>query len=510
MYFQDPTNGSFIEVSMFYMNVYYFFEATDDDIVAFQPGHRMFVGDKSLRTPPASGGQSITVAGTSAGPPQPVQFTCPRSNYNTPSYPVDSNGLSAGIVDPNNQGAGVGFPDVNCDGYASPLRADIHFPSCYNPAAGLDNYQENMAFPTASGNMQNCPEGWIHTPHIFYEVYWNTPLFVDMWTQGQGSQPFVLANGDNTGYSLHGDFISGWDVTTLQQIIDNCDAGDSGMDKCPGLIGGINDASTSCNIPDLIDEDVHGVLEALPGNNPVTGWGVSGSPPAESAPASSAFSPSSTAAPASSAPASSAASAFGGGYGYTSSAATSVAPTTMATYTTPAASSPVLVVSSASVPSSSAPAYSAPVAGTSTPATTASLAPSPTGTATNPSISGWTYAGCYTDKLDPRAIGTSGIQFAYLGQHNVTTTSCVAYCDTKGFSIAGTEYAGQCFCDNSIESYSTTVAQSECDMPCEGEGGSDQLCGGSLTLSVYTKGTASKKRHPHFGRIGYHKSARGW
>jgi hypothetical protein len=162
MYFQDPANGSFIEVPLFYQNIYYFFEETDDDIVAFQPGHRIFVGDTSLRTPPTSGGQSITVAGTSAGPPQPVQFTCPRSNYDVPSYPVNSNGLSAGIQDPNNQGAGVGFPDVNCDGYASPLRADIHFPSCYNPAAGLDNYKENMAYPTASGSKQNCPEGKHH------------------------------------------------------------------------------------------------------------------------------------------------------------------------------------------------------------------------------------------------------------------------------------------------------------------------------------------------------------
>jgi len=27
------------------------------------------------------------------------------------------------------------------------------------------------------------------------------------WKQGQGTQPFVLANGDPTGYSLHADFV---------------------------------------------------------------------------------------------------------------------------------------------------------------------------------------------------------------------------------------------------------------------------------------------------------------
>ena len=176
----------------------------------------MLIGDPSLRTPPATGGGSIT--DLNAGTPQPVQWTCPRSNYNTPSYPANSNGLNGvGIQDPNNKGAGAGFPDMNCDGYASPLRADVHFPSCYNPAAGIDDYKNNMAWPSSAGTTggkQNCPPGYVHTPHIFYEVYWNTPLFQDLWTQGEGSQPFILANGDRTGYSLHGDFVSRTSVLT--------------------------------------------------------------------------------------------------------------------------------------------------------------------------------------------------------------------------------------------------------------------------------------------------------
>ncbi len=110
------------------------------------------------------------------------------------------------MQDPGNGGSGTGFPDKNCDGYASPLRADIHLPSCYNPAKGVQNYKENMDYPTNG----KCPSGWKHVPHMFYEVYWNTPKFQDRWTPGQGKQPFVLANGDPTGYSLHADFINGW------------------------------------------------------------------------------------------------------------------------------------------------------------------------------------------------------------------------------------------------------------------------------------------------------------
>lgn len=163
----------------------------------------MVIGNVSLRIPPATGGVSIT--DLSDGTPQPVQWICPRSNTTEPLYPPDSDGLhGVGIQDPTNTGAGVGFPDQYCDGYASPMRADIHFPSCYDPSKGLDDYEENMVWPTNG----NCPEGFTHVPHLFYEVYWNTPLFSDEWTAGGGTQPWVLSNGDPTGYSLHADFVS--------------------------------------------------------------------------------------------------------------------------------------------------------------------------------------------------------------------------------------------------------------------------------------------------------------
>ncbi|KAJ6161374.1 hypothetical protein N7470_004770 [Penicillium chermesinum] len=260
--FFQADNGSFISVDFYYMNVYYFFEPTDDEIKAFPVGLR-------LNIEPA------------AGDIQPVQWTCPRTSYDPPSYPADSDGLNGvGIGDPNNKGSGAGFPDQNCDGFASPLRADIHFPSCYNPKAGLRDYKSNTAFPSSkgtTGGKANCPEGWIHLPHIFYEVYWNTPAFKDEWTPGQGKQPFILANGDRTGYSLHGDFIAGWDTDTLQNIIDNCNGGDAGMESCStDITGPQNDPATaqSCNVPNLVPEKISGVLDRLPGNNPPTGWGV--------------------------------------------------------------------------------------------------------------------------------------------------------------------------------------------------------------------------------------------
>ncbi|KAI0199960.1 hypothetical protein F4808DRAFT_196940 [Astrocystis sublimbata] len=275
--FQDPKNGTFQKVPMFYMNVYYFFEATDDEIKPFPIGLKMLSGDSKTRSVPESGG-ALNLDPDNGMPINPVQWTCPRSSYDPPSYPVDSDGSTAGMVDPNNKGSGSGFPLYPCDGYASPLRQDIHFPSCYNPEAGLDDHVNNMKFPSNSGFKQNCPKGWIHTPHIFFEVYWNTPLFDDLWTPDGKSQPFVLSTGDATGFSSHGDFISGWDQNTLQTIIDTCDAGDIGMDQCPQIPGGLNKVN-DCKIPPAygkIMEPGQIITELPVVGSLITGWGKGG------------------------------------------------------------------------------------------------------------------------------------------------------------------------------------------------------------------------------------------
>ncbi|KAN0098789.1 protein of unknown function (DUF1996) domain containing protein [Hyaloscypha variabilis] len=267
LYFHDPSTGLLENVEMYYMNV---FDATTDVIEPFPPGLRIVVGNPNLRTPPVTGG--LLINDRANGVPQPVQWVCPRTsaNSNNPLYPADSDGLhDVGIQDSTNAGAGVGFPDQNCDGYASPLRAKIHFPSCLNKSASIDDFEYNMEWPTNG----KCPSGFTHVPHLFYEVYWNTPVFSNRWTQGEGTQPFVLSNGDPTGYSLHADFLAGWDIATLTQIINNCNTQEGGMDTCPGLIGGLNDPSTSCNIPDPVNEVVTGTMSALPGNNPVGTWG---------------------------------------------------------------------------------------------------------------------------------------------------------------------------------------------------------------------------------------------
>ncbi|EHK47953.1 hypothetical protein TRIATDRAFT_237298 [Trichoderma atroviride IMI 206040] len=461
LYFNDPKTGLLESVDVYYTNVYYFFEATNDDIKAFPTGLQMVSGNAMTRVAPSGGGGSQL--DPSKGPVQPIQFTCPRSSYNPPSYPAGSDGSKAGMVDPNNQGAGAGFPDVNCDGLYSPLRLDIHFPSCYNPAAGLTNYKTNTAFPTDAGNGKaDCPAGWIHTPHIFFEAYMDTQPFASRWTPNQGTQPFVFSNGDVTGYSGHADFMAAWDEDVLQHIIDTCDAGDSGMDQCPDLPYGLN--SGECTIPPLVNEVITGNLTALPGNNPLSGFTFGNEAPAMGSGSSTSTSTNNASSGSSSG----------------SSGATGSKP---ASSSKPAAAATSNVCSAANVHTV-----------TETLTVTAGSAPTATSVATkgnSAAVGGYTYAGCYQDNIG-RVL--TGDILPNLGP--MTNEKCVANCVKKGFSVAATEYGGQCYCGNELVG-SSKLAESQCATACEGA--ASEVCGGSWAISVYSKTgsvslTAAKSR----------------
>ena len=158
-----------------------------------------------------------------------------------------------------------GFPTQNCpDG----LRAQVFFPSCWD-GVNLDSsdHKSHMSYPSQY-NSGFCPQS--HPKRfisIFYEVIWNTPDFADMWYDGQ--QPFVWAFGDPTGFGGHGDFINGWDVPTLQNAINECTS-DSGVIQECNIFEFFSDQVTQgCKIPASVDEQVDGILDALPGCNPI-------------------------------------------------------------------------------------------------------------------------------------------------------------------------------------------------------------------------------------------------
>ncbi|KAL2135440.1 hypothetical protein VTI74DRAFT_8542 [Chaetomium olivicolor] len=524
LYFQDPDTGLLEQVKFFYMNVYYFFDATNDNIKAFPLGLQMVSGNAMLRQAPSKSGD--LQLDPAKGPVQPAQITCPRSGFNPPSWPSGSDGSMAGIQDSQNKGSGTGFPFQDCDGYASPMRIDVHFPSCYNPAAGLTNYRNNMQFPTDAGNGKlDCPPGWIHVPHLFFESYWDTHSLAPRFQKLIGkASPFVFSNGDTTGFSAHGDFISGWDEAELQHIIDTCDAGHDGLHACPGLKLGVNDDSApSCNIKCPVDEVIDGKLDKLPGNNPLAGWARGGGnlPAPSSAPApapSSSPSPSSNPKPTpgeggnNSTPSSSQQAPVKTEDVKTekpepSSAAAEIPipSTTLIPVVVSSAKPTVAAVESKTTQATPKPAKTTTIYETVTVYATKTVyanndGPAPTDgaqqsntKATYQDIAGFKYVGCYRDSKDRRLAGEV---LPNLGL--VSNTACVNYCASKGFSIAGTEYGGECYCGNSISPLEK-LDDKECAMKCKGDG--KQTCGDDWALSVYTKGgqlPGKDKRHSHY------------
>jgi len=83
----------------------------------------------------------------------------------------------------------------------------------------------------------------------------------------------------------------------------------------------------------------------------------------------------------------------------------------------------------------------------------------------------------------------TGITFAWYGEA-VTSSGCANYCDTQGYTMAGTENGGQCFCDNELHG-SMQEPDTDCDSPCEGD--ATQTCGGPARLSVFKASSSTRK-----------------
>lgn len=91
---------------------------------------------------------------------------------------------------------------------------------------------------------------------------------------------------------------------------------------------------------------------------------------------------------------------------------------------------------------------------------------------------GWSYSGCYDDSTSSRALnGASKVDFS-----GMTGAACVAFCKSRGFRVAGTEYSVECWCGTQLPA-SMTQDPSTCNMACSGD--QAEACGGYFRLSVY-------------------------
>ncbi|MCJ1402937.1 hypothetical protein MMC11_006158 [Xylographa trunciseda] len=374
-------NGTFTSVETSGGTVYYEQRVTypGKNLTAFPKGFRMTAGNPELR------------AYNTTEQQEAISHVC--LNY-------------AGGGPPQSPG----FPTVNCpDG----LRSQVYFPSCWD-GVNLDSpdHQSHMAYPLGGHpDGGQCPDDHpVPMISIFYEFIFNTGDFAADWYPGV-AQPFVFSMGDSTGYGFHGDFVNGWDVQLLQNAINEFttdNAGDADNVYYNNYFTAPAVSGQQCSLPPMVNEQVTGLLDALPGCNPVTN----------------------TPGPVS------------------DCAATK----TLGTYTS--------------------------------------------SIFTDETSKGWAYLGCGVDTY-----GNPALQGPFQDDATMTVETCIALCGGKDFSIAGLEYASQCFCGNDLPARAspTPGVIGGCNMACTGN--STEMCGAGSRLSLYQK-CGSTCENAQFGIVG--------
>jgi hypothetical protein len=96
----------------------------------------------------------------------------------------------------------------------------------------------------------------------------------------------------------------------------------------------------------------------------------------------------------------------------------------------------------------------------------------------NPTIAGYTYAGCHTDSVGARVLDAT-----YLFDNSMTVEECATFC--VGYTYFGTEYGTECYCGNSFANPTSAAAESDCSFLCPGN--SNEFCGAGNRLTMYSK-----------------------
>jgi len=125
--------------------------------------------------------------------------------------------------------------------------------SCWD-GKNLDSADHQSHVSYGNGNYKCTPSHPVVIPQIFIETIWDTGKFTpDMWPE-DGSQPYVWAQGDRTGFGHHADYVFGWKGDILQRAIDDrCS-----MNSCASLKRQDYAAANNCilkqHVPEKLDE----------------------------------------------------------------------------------------------------------------------------------------------------------------------------------------------------------------------------------------------------------------
>lgn len=224
------------------MTVYYTSAYDNSKVTAFKPGFRMLAGHADRRE---IGGVTKWNA---------ICFRC----YNAKNFGGDDRAPCADkAVD------SIEMPNRSCPGG---IRTTVRFPTCWD-GINLDSpdHMSHVSYPetgTFETNGKCPPSHPVKIPQLMFEVIFDTGAFNDKadWPE-DGSQPFLMSQGDEVGYGAHGDYIFGWKDDSLQRAMDaNCFGA-----NCKELKSQSFTEANKCTIPKTVQEDVDGWTSSIPG-----------------------------------------------------------------------------------------------------------------------------------------------------------------------------------------------------------------------------------------------------
>ncbi|KAF2873914.1 hypothetical protein BDV95DRAFT_593207 [Massariosphaeria phaeospora] len=96
----------------------------------------------------------------------------------------------------------------------------------------------------------------------------------------------------------------------------------------------------------------------------------------------------------------------------------------------------------------------------------------------NPVISGYDYAGCFTDSPQTRVLDDD-----FLFDSAMTIAKCATYC--RGSKFFGTQYGAECYCGAELASPSDQVSEADCSFQCGGT--KTEKCGAGSRLSLWQR-----------------------
>lgn len=263
LFFEDTTTGKFeiVEQVGGMLAYYLLFTNTGEKLTAFPKDFRMIAGDSLRRNYSQALGdvskpdpeKSIWASLGQTSQPDLQQRAL---GFNCLNYQKDPEGSLYRHFLPDKA-----YLDANC---ADGVRFELMFPSCWNgkDTDSLD-HRSHVAYPdlVMTGT---CPETHpVRIISLFYETIWNTYAFKDRTGR------FVVSNGDLQGFGYHGDFMTGWDVSFLQNATDTCTNASGRIQDCPLFTIQDDAKAAQCQIKvpnNLAAEDVSGPnLSSLPG-----------------------------------------------------------------------------------------------------------------------------------------------------------------------------------------------------------------------------------------------------